>query len=340
MTQTITHATEAWRLLNGVFCVYKPSEMASHVLRSTLIGNICRDLNLMEPRPPMKHVAIEGDMTDRSSLTVTSVPNLADNPLVVGPRYQPQDFQLNLVNKLGPLTSGLCIVGINDGCKLATRIKYGQHLRAYRIEARLGITTNNLFIHHGKVVEKSTHEHVTQSHLDRELASVQAAQQKLMFQTMGVPLASQEAYEIAAKGPIRPTTDTAPVVYSIKCTEFNSPNFTLDIHTINETEDFLLTLVHDIGLSLRTNATCTRIRQIRYGHFGLDLALLRKHWTLEYILNNILACRQLTGHPRLMTPGSPTLGEGGPTIPASNAITSGEHPTRDHSLVTSGKKCR
>lgn len=43
----------------------------------------------------------------------------------------------------------------------------------------------------------------------------------------GVDLQSQAAFELAAKGPIRPLNSKIPVIYGIKCVEFDPPNFTL-----------------------------------------------------------------------------------------------------------------
>lgn len=49
----------------------------------------------------------------------------------------------------------------------------------------------------------------------------------LYFRLCGVDLQSQTAYELAAKGPIRPMDSKTPVIYGIKCVEFDPPNFTL-----------------------------------------------------------------------------------------------------------------
>lgn len=43
----------------------------------------------------------------------------------------------------------------------------------------------------------------------------------------GVDIQSQTAYELAAKGPIRPANPKIPVIYGIKCVEFNLPDFTI-----------------------------------------------------------------------------------------------------------------
>lgn len=38
---------------------------------------------------------------------------------------------------------------------------------------------------------------------------------------------SQAAYELAVQGPVRPADNNVPMIYSIKCIEFTSPEFTL-----------------------------------------------------------------------------------------------------------------
>lgn len=63
-----------------------------------------------------------------------------------------------------------------------------------------------------------------------------------------------------------------------------------EVNVINEYEDYLLSLVHEIGLKLRCSATCTALRCIRYSSFNINQALLMKHWNLQYVLNNIKEC--------------------------------------------------
>ena len=62
-------------------------------------------LNEMECRPPMDYVSIEGNPS--TQLTVTVKPNLADHPLVVGPRYQIEDLKCSWSNYLGLHSSGV-----------------------------------------------------------------------------------------------------------------------------------------------------------------------------------------------------------------------------------------
>ena len=75
--------------------------------------------------------------------------------------------------------------------------------------------------------------------------------------------------------------------------------FVTEMHAVNEQSDYLTELVHELGLELRASAVCKLVRRIRYGHFTLTHALLRKHWTLQSILENIEFCRPLVAEHRL-----------------------------------------
>ena len=61
-------------------------------------------------------------------------------------------------------------------------------------------------------------------------------------------------------------------------------------------------LLHDLGILLKSTAVCTQVRRIRFGHFTLDHALLRKFWTLENILENIKFCKRLTEADKIISP--------------------------------------
>jgi hypothetical protein len=56
-------------------------------------------------RTPDPYISIEGDTT--KPMKVSVLRNYADDPLVVGPRYQPKDFKCNWATFLGANTSGV-----------------------------------------------------------------------------------------------------------------------------------------------------------------------------------------------------------------------------------------
>ncbi|XP_015596873.1 mitochondrial mRNA pseudouridine synthase Trub2 isoform X2 [Cephus cinctus] len=256
-TTLITDASIAWKLLNGIFISYKPAGISSRIMRSTIQKLLCKELNEMHVRPPTTYVCIEGETN--KPMTVSTRPSFADNILAAGPRYQEKDIKLFCPIMPGKDTSGVVVTGIGKG----------------------------------KIVEKSTYKHVRRHMIDKICASMQSSHQRKMFEQCGVDMESQAAFELAVQGPIRPATSKVPVLYSIKCIDFESPEFTLEIVCLNEYEDYLKTLIHELGMKLHTTATCTQIQCFQYGLFNVEHALLKKHWKLEHIIHNIQECQTI-----------------------------------------------
>jgi len=63
------------------------------------------DLCELQCRPPRNHVFIQGNPS--SSLIVHVAPSFADHPLVVGPKYQPEDIRCTWGAPLGKNVSGV-----------------------------------------------------------------------------------------------------------------------------------------------------------------------------------------------------------------------------------------
>ncbi|XP_015596868.1 mitochondrial mRNA pseudouridine synthase Trub2 isoform X1 [Cephus cinctus] len=289
-TTLITDASIAWKLLNGIFISYKPAGISSRIMRSTIQKLLCKELNEMHVRPPTTYVCIEGETN--KPMTVSTRPSFADNILAAGPRYQEKDIKLFCPIMPGKDTSGVVVTGIGKGTKIAYKLLESKTTRHYKLKGTLGQATNNYFIS-GKIVEKSTYKHVRRHMIDKICASMQSSHQRKMFEQCGVDMESQAAFELAVQGPIRPATSKVPVLYSIKCIDFESPEFTLEIVCLNEYEDYLKTLIHELGMKLHTTATCTQIQCFQYGLFNVEHALLKKHWKLEHIIHNIQECQTI-----------------------------------------------
>ena len=72
----------------------------------------------------------------------------------------------------------------------------------------------------------------------------------------------------------------------------------VEIHAVNETCTYLMKLIHEIGLELRSSAVCTGLRRLRYGHFTLAHALLMKHCDARSIAENIEFCQPIVTESR------------------------------------------
>ncbi|XP_028167612.1 pseudouridylate synthase TRUB2, mitochondrial [Ostrinia nubilalis] len=299
------NAASAFQTLNGLICVYKPSCVPIKQVQHTIKTNLCRDLNKLPDRPREKRVEIVGATNE--PMTVKLVPNYADDPLVCGPRYILEDIRCSWATHLGLFSSGVLLLGINEGTKLTYLINTSRLTRAYKIQGQLGKATDTFFWN-GKTVERSAYGHVTREKIDRIVAYMQAAHQKAMYEQSGLHMESQTTYELASQGLLRPAHSKLPIIYGIKCVHFDSPNFTLEVQSVNEYDHYLWTLVHDLGIQLKTSAHCTGVQCIRQGKFTLDVALLRKHWQLEHIIDNMDRCRQiLEENKNLMRPESARL---------------------------------
>ncbi|GLV38022.1 uncharacterized protein CBL_07820 [Carabus blaptoides fortunei] len=265
----------------------------------------CAELCELRCREPTQYVSIDGDPCTKLQVRVQD--SFADHPLVIGPRYQPSDVRCTWASFLGRQTSGVLVFGVNDGVKTAQRIHQSKPTRSYRISGQFGQATDTFF-KDGRIVEKSTFRHVKRVNIDRCVAAMQATHQKQMFELCGVDIQSQAAYELATSGLIRPSNSKTPLLYGIRCVHFESPNFTIEVQCINEYEQYLRALIHEIGVQMHTTAHCTAVQCIRHSHFTLHHALLQKHWTLQHLLDNMSTCRAvLAEHEHLVRHQSAVL---------------------------------
>lgn len=114
-------------------------------------------------------------------MTVKTGPSWADHPLLVGPRYQAEDFKLSWANHLGRDTSGVVVIGINEGAKTVVRMRETRPTRFYKIKGILGQATDNYF-KSGRIVEKATYKSIRRGTMDAICAAMQASHQRKMFE--------------------------------------------------------------------------------------------------------------------------------------------------------------
>lgn len=264
-------AHKLYRCMNGLFPLYKPPNKPCRAVSQALQTNLANALNAMQCRP-MRPQLVHHHHPDLPSVTTT--PDLSDHPLVVGARYQNENFKLISIHALSSFASGVTVMAINGGIANVGDVIHAKHMKVYHIGGMLGKAT----VDHkegGKILERSSYDHVSQARLGRVLAGIQASHQKHMNLSSGIDLQSEEAYELAQKGLIRPSKNhVGPVIYAVRCISFQPPYFTIELHSINETCQYLLNLIHNLGLQLKTNAVSTQIRRIRHGIYSVSDALL------------------------------------------------------------------
>ncbi|XP_066521860.1 mitochondrial mRNA pseudouridine synthase TRUB2 isoform X2 [Hoplias malabaricus] len=293
-------ATVAARLLHkldGLFAVYKPSGVHWKLVRDTVETNLLKAVNSSSPHTPQFQVQFQlissGENNTSKELTVTAakVPALADHPLVTGPQFH--KLRVGVGHRLDVGSSGVLVLGLGTG-NAALESLYRSHVtRDYTLEGEFGIATDD-FTHTGRVIERSTYDHVTLDKLERVLAMIQGANQKALITYSGVDPRSQEAYELAVKGKLRPQDKSPPILTGLRCLHFKPPHFTLEVQCVNETQSYLRKLLHEVGLELRTTAVCTKVRRTRDGPFKIEDALIHKHWTADDIMSSIANLRRTT----------------------------------------------
>lgn len=271
--------------LQGLFAVYKPPGLKWLHVRETVELQLLKGLNAEKPPAPGQRVRfllgpVEGSEEKKLTLTATSVPTLTTHRLVRGPAFT--SLKIGVGHRLDVQASGVLVLAVGHGCRLLTDVYDAHFTKDYTVRGLLGKATDN-FCEDGRLVEKTTYDHVTREMLERILAVIQGSHQKALVMYSNLDLKSQEAYEMAVQGVIRPMNKSPMLISGIRCLHFAPPEFLLEVQCMHETQQQLRKLVHEIGLELKSTAVCTQVRRTRDGFFRLDDALLRTQWNLHSI---------------------------------------------------------
>ncbi|CAF0891985.1 unnamed protein product [Adineta ricciae] len=272
--------------LHGVACLFKPADMQMQHFFIVLQERLASAFNQMPCRSAMQRIDIKRDETTGKEIVVSSV-DLSDTVQVLGPRYQPEDFDIKAIFPLESFSSGLQIVSINDNSKLLEQIQNGQPLRCYHVQGRLGESTNTLDAN-GVIVEKSTYKHVNRSKIERVCALIQSSFQASMYKMSGISPFTQAGFELAKGGLWKPRDHTLPpIVYGLKLLNFKAPFFDIEMHVINEQEMHLKEVILDIGIRLRTSTLSESVRRTKIGPLMIQHSLVIDEITPETLITNI-----------------------------------------------------
>lgn len=274
-------------------------------------------MELEEPKP-----LVEINSNDNKSFEIQLVPNMGQNLLATGPRYTEDMLKIVAADQLGYHASGvlrkntnmqcnlgeiylyeICslVLGVNRGVRLALRLRNGAPIQTFHVTGKFGKQTETNF-QGDRITNRAGYKHVTKGKLQALLSSMQAVYQKQMFDTCGLDIQSQAAYELACKGLIRPQNTKNTVIYGMRNVGYTDKSFTIEVQTMNATEDILANLVVQIAIQLRTVAHCTKIRCTRYGYFSFEDSLLRSHWNLQNVLRSMHECQRIWHeHPSMVS---------------------------------------
>jgi len=314
----VSLARDAWKLLRGVSCIYKPSDCETLSIVDKFTESVTRDLNSMRTTSswPPDH--------SHNALVPGNSGKYSDHPLVIGQGFEPEDLKMEPIVINSYRMSGLTLVGVNDP-KLAR--KWRSHLSVaavpstYRVTFRFGKSTDTLFTD-GKTTELSTTKHLVNKpqKLLGYLQRIQRGHQRVMLK--GIKMQSQEAYDLAVSGRLTrhigqqgtpadaagnlPADNLPPadhgLVLNFSLVEYKVPEeVVLDVTAVNADESFLSELIDTVGYKLKTNAVTESIRRMRIGvgstGFQLSLkdCLQERHWSsAQHVIDNILNVERKT----------------------------------------------
>ncbi|XP_014223607.1 mitochondrial mRNA pseudouridine synthase Trub2 [Trichogramma pretiosum] len=302
-SQLVKDAASVWKVMNGVFSIYKPPGLHFEQMKETIMRNICRDLNQLKPYERQKYVDIKGSTQTKMSVVVRD--SYADHPLIAGPQYVLEDLKFTYANKLSQESSGVIVCGINHGSQIIQQLREARLTKFYKIRGILGQARIGNFAT-GKLTHKATWKRIRRHGIDAVCAYMQADHQKKMFQMAGVDIRTQEAYDLATQGIIRTGDAKIPMIYSIKCVDFQPPEFTLEMVCLTEDDDYLKSIVAELGYKLHSFAHCSYMQCTQFGLFNVRDALLTKNWNLQEILDSMSLNRQLLlENPHMLDPHDP-----------------------------------
>jgi len=301
LTTRLTKSRDAWGLLRGIACVYKPSEYLQGRLMVMLRHRLMEELNSMERVVERDDGMLQldggsrdivaGGNTVGGDMVAGQSVDYSVHPLVLGPGYTPEDIQILPVNKLAEDVSGVVVVGVNSGLHQAKKLQSAKLLNTFEVRGEWGRATST-----GWATGKTRYCH-TWKHLigrpwlvDQCLASVQASHQARAWNVSNCALDTQEAYEQALNGPVKPTLLSETLVYNIKVREWKLPHFMLEVQCVEGMDDkqkYLVRLIEELGLKVKSCASVTSIRCAAVGPFTSSEGLLPKHFTLQHMLNNM-----------------------------------------------------
>lgn len=252
------------------------------LVRDTVETNLLKDLNATAPRPLPREVRFllsqsnDEEAPKKLVLSAAHVPVLSEHPLVTGPDFR--NIRVGVGHRLDAFSSGVLVLGLGNANKTLNDLYRKRVTRDYTVEGEFGTGTDD-FSNKGRVVERTTYDHITRDKLEKVLAMLQGANQKALLMYSRVDMHSQEAYEMAVQGLLGPEEKSVPIILGLRCIRFEPPSFTLEVQCLNETQKYLRKTVHEIGLELRSTAVCKGVRRTRDGSFTLQNALTRNHWT-------------------------------------------------------------
>lgn len=167
---------------------------------------------------------------------------------------------------LDPLATGLLIMLTGKRTKQASSFLHMD--KSYVVRAILGMSTTTYDVA-GDVVSKSDRP-VTREELESALEGFLGELQQVPPAFSAKKIGGKKAYELARKGIDMEIPASQVRVDSLRLTNFDYPNFTLECDV--SSGFYVRSLVHDVGQKLGVGATVEEVRRLRVGDYTIDNA--------------------------------------------------------------------
>ncbi|KAI6209206.1 putative tRNA pseudouridine synthase 2 [Aphelenchoides besseyi] len=285
--------------LNGFLCVYKPRDVSLAALKKNLMKRLSTAGNSLEhPRPPLIEKPIVKPHKKTGALMVVGMRKQVDyslHPLVYGMTFRPEDILLDELEPTEVTTSGVCLFAVNEGCERLEAVRELAWANEYILTGVLGEKSDKNLLR-SKVVMKAKYDHVNKILFEKKLSKLRHQYRRLSYELANVDIQSEEAFELASEGKIRPKVLGSPVLYDIQLLNFHPPWFQLKVISVCENDEYLRLLVNQIAVEMKTLARPTRIQRLRIGPFQRPHALLDKYFQLPNVIKNIKMCNRIIDH--------------------------------------------
>jgi len=201
-------------------------------------------------------------------LLVDKPPGITSHDAVERLRKVPAFRRTGHAGTLDPMATGLLVVCVNEGTKIAGYLMEGD--KEYVATARLGVVTDTQDVT-GRVVREGHWHGVTRADLDGALRAFvgEITQVPPMFSAL-----KHEGVRLHELARAEREVERAPrrvQVYAMTIEHFDPPEVTLRIACSKGT--YVRTLAADLGEALGCGATLSALRRTRSGIFSIDEAL-------------------------------------------------------------------
>lgn len=170
--------------------------------------------------------------------------------------------KIGYLGTLDPLATGLLVMFFGRATK--TIRHYEESEKEYMVDLELG-KSSDTYDSTGIVEEKEVVDQPTQDDLMKALPLFHGQIWQIQPPFSAVHVQGKRAYEWARKGIDLNLGKRQVMISTIECLSYEYP--TVKLRLVSGPGTYMRSLVHELGLKLRTGAVMTKLRRVRVGEF-------------------------------------------------------------------------